>query len=682
MGPDTARMAHMNVTARICVAALPLIFVSALLAQAPAVAVAPAATHRNVILFVADGLRRGSVTPEDMPTLYRIRSEGVDLQNSHSVFPTFTTANASVIATGHGIGDTGDFSNVIYPGAYLVQPGMPAATGVVTPFLEADDVLATLNSLYDGNYLGETTLLAAAHDAGFNVAAVGKLGPTSIQLAASLNRDELGLMKIPDVLIVDDATGHANSVPLPLDFMVKLNESGLPTEAPLRTNGFGDTSQWSNGFSGDAMVAGTRAANVGQEQWFSDITTQLILPSFAAANKPFVILFWSRDPDGTQHNNGDSLQLLSPGINGETVSQSLRNADHCLAQLVEWLHKHPAIEANTDILVTSDHGFATISRRELDADKTPFGEPSANLTYEPSGKDKPEPPTTLPTGFLGIDLALYTHNRLFDPAVRATSGDSVYAEVGLSGETSHYPTTGSALLGGQITRLDGSDARLILASNGGSDLLYVPTHDAAIVQSTLDVLANFDYVGGLFVDDAYCPTATSCPGALPLSSIGLKGSTKLPIPAIVVTYKVFYLKPGDLQTAIQISDTTLQEGQGMHGGFGRDSTWNNMAAIGPDFKKGFVDREPVGNIDIVPTVASILGLQMPSHGSLKGRVMTEALKSSKGTSSVAPGKTLVSAPTSNGRRTVLDYQEHDGVAYYDRACMLTSGTDKAVCPDR
>jgi len=32
-------------------------------------------------------------------------------------------------------------------------------------------------------------------------------------------------------------------------------------------------------------------------------------------NKPFVLVFWSRDPDGTQHNHGDSSHL-TPGING------------------------------------------------------------------------------------------------------------------------------------------------------------------------------------------------------------------------------------------------------------------------------------------------------------------------------------------------------------------------------
>lgn len=33
--------------------------------------------------------------------------------NSHSLFPTFTTANPSAIPTGHYVGDTGNFSTTI-----------------------------------------------------------------------------------------------------------------------------------------------------------------------------------------------------------------------------------------------------------------------------------------------------------------------------------------------------------------------------------------------------------------------------------------------------------------------------------------------------------------------------------------------------------------------------------------
>jgi predicted AlkP superfamily pyrophosphatase or phosphodiesterase len=80
------------------------------------VAFAQNATPRNLILFVPDGLRGRIVTPQTAPAMAEIRDKGVNFTNSHSLFPTFTTANASAMATGHYLGDTGDFSNTIYTG--------------------------------------------------------------------------------------------------------------------------------------------------------------------------------------------------------------------------------------------------------------------------------------------------------------------------------------------------------------------------------------------------------------------------------------------------------------------------------------------------------------------------------------------------------------------------------------
>jgi alkaline phosphatase len=138
----------------------------------------PAARH-NVILFVPDGLRGAIVNPRTAPEMDALRRAGVAFPNSHSIFPTFTTANASAMATGHLLGDTGNFSNTIYAG-YKV----PAAGLSFTPFLESDPVLADVDEHFGGNYLDEETILAAAHDAGYATAAIGKVGPVAIFDAA------------------------------------------------------------------------------------------------------------------------------------------------------------------------------------------------------------------------------------------------------------------------------------------------------------------------------------------------------------------------------------------------------------------------------------------------------------------------------------------------------------------
>src|SRR5471030_1693181 len=92
-----------------------LLFLSAgLTVLSTGLASAQNSTPRNLILFVPDGLRGRIVTPQTAPAMAEVRDKGVNFRNSHSLFPTFTMANGSAMATGHYLGDTGTFSNTIY----------------------------------------------------------------------------------------------------------------------------------------------------------------------------------------------------------------------------------------------------------------------------------------------------------------------------------------------------------------------------------------------------------------------------------------------------------------------------------------------------------------------------------------------------------------------------------------
>src|SRR5260221_7317531 len=169
---------------------------------------------RNVVIVVFDGLRAGSVNATEAPTMDWIRTHGVSFTNSHSLFPTFTTANASAIATGHYLGDTGDFSNTFYIGRPVFFGGhFSRAPGTYSPYIENDSVLGDLDTIFNGNYLGEETLLSAARAQGFNTAAVGKMGPAAIQDVSQLNPVE-GKFAMPQTVIIDDGTGTADGVPL------------------------------------------------------------------------------------------------------------------------------------------------------------------------------------------------------------------------------------------------------------------------------------------------------------------------------------------------------------------------------------------------------------------------------------------------------------------------------------
>ncbi|MBW8882952.1 MAG: alkaline phosphatase family protein, partial [Asticcacaulis sp.] len=164
------------------------------------------------------------------------------------------------------------------------------------------------------------------------------------------------------------------------------------------------------------------------------------------------------------------------------------------------------------------------------------------------------------------------------------------------------------------------------------------------------------------------------PGALAFSQAGLTGSALTPRPAIYVSL-ADHVVPQCLGQwhdeelcSAMVVDGGLQQGQGSHGGFTRANTHNFMAAIGPDFKAGFVDPSPVSNADLTPTLAHILGLDLPAKGSLTGRIAAEAL--TNGPASVKATPNVVrSAPAANGFVTVLETQSADGRIYLDAAGM-------------
>jgi arylsulfatase A-like enzyme len=574
-------------------------------------AVAQDKPPHNVILFVPDGLRALSVTAQSAPTMAAIRDQGVSFKNSHSMFPTFTTANAASFATGHDPGDTGDFSNTIYVG-YPVK----AANGSMTPFLEANPVLGDVDQHFDGNYLDEDTILLAARHQGYSAAAIGKVGPTLIFDHTERTGEE--------TVIVDDSTGTPAGIPLSQAMKDKLAAAGLP----LATPGRGD-----NGKTGDFKTPGTTAANTVQQGYFADVASKVVLPILKARNKPFVLVFWSRDPDGTQHNQGDSLNAVTPGINGPTSAAAIRNADDNLKQLQDAL-RELGLADDTDIVVAADHGFATISKESATS-------AAAKGDYDKVSKG------FLPPGFLAIDIAKGLGLPLFDPDDKnAAVADNTFPK-----------GRGNGLIGPDPTKPD-----VVAAANGGSDLVYVPSKDRALTQRVIDILLAQDYVSGLFVDDDLGEFA----GALPLSAINLKGLARTPRPTIVVNFRSYATGCAQpVLCTVEIADTGLQQGQGMHGSFSRAETMNFMAATGPDFKRGFVDEAPVSNADMGQTLARLLGLKIPFKGGLMGRVVEEALPN--GAIPPVTAATLRSSSSAAGLQTVLEYQQVGSTRYFDAA---------------
>ncbi|MGH1574639.1 alkaline phosphatase family protein [Methylobacterium sp. P31] len=565
---------------------------------------------RNVVLFVADGLRYGLVNAANAPTMDRLMKAGVRFTNTHSLFPTFTMPNATAMATGHMLGDTGQFGNTLYT-AFPV----PGAGESLTPFLESDPVLGDVDEHFAGNYLNEETILRAAHAQGLSTASIGKLGP-------SLVFDHTARAGQQSIL-VDDSTGRPGGIPLSEELWTRLGEVGLPIQTPTRGT---------NGQAGTADTPGTLTANVEQQGYFAAVATRAVLPLFKASGNPFVLVFWSRDPDGTQHNQGDSLGRLVPGINGPTSLAAIRNADDNLAALLTAL-KEQGLAETTDVVLTSDHGFSTISKESA----TSF---AATQGYR--GVQSRQ----LPPGFLAIDIAHDLGLSLFDP-------DAKGAKLG----PDRFPSRANGLIGTDPAKPD-----VVVAANGGSDLVYVPTGDKALARRVVEALSRQDYVSGLFVSDALGPI----PGTLPLSSIALDGSALTPMPAIVVNFRSFSTGCADPTTCgVEVSDTVLQQGQGMHGSFSRADTRNVMGSMGPSFRAGLASQVPASNADLGKTIARILDLAIPNKGALVGRVLTEALVN--GSTPAVTEQLVQSEPDSAGQVTILKYQSVGQTRYFDAA---------------
>ena len=379
----------------------------------------------------------------------------------------------------------------------------------------------------------------------------------------------------------------------------------------------------------------------------AEVATKVVLPMFKERNKPFVLVFWSRDPDGSQHNNGDSLNTITPGINGPTSLAGIKNADDNLAQLRKTLDEL-GLSATTNIIVSSDHGFSTISKESKTS-------PTVKISYPNT------PEGFLPMGFVAIDLAKALALPLFDPNNKnARIADGA------------YPKAGNGVIGNDPAKPD-----VVVATNGGSDLIYIPKKDRELTDRVIKALLAQDYISGLFVDDEL----GNFPGTLPLSSIGLKGKAITPHPSIVVNFRSWTSGCDDPTVcSVEVADTVLRQGQGMHGSFSRGDTRNFMAAIGPDFKSGYVDELPVSNADVGMTAAKLLGLAQNPKGRLTGRVMTEATPN--GSTPRAYKESMTSRPDAQGLRTVLNFQRVLDQRYFDaagfpgRTLGLEDGRDK------
>jgi arylsulfatase A-like enzyme len=144
-----------------------------------------------------------------------------------------------------------------------------------------------------------------------------------------------------------------------------------------------------------------------------------------------------------------------------------------------------------------------------------------------------------------------------------------------------------------------------VAENGGSVFVYTSDPAAAV-----GAIRTLDYAGPIFTRAGVAQT-------LPLALVGLDGPRA---PDIVFSLEWSAKAAGGVPgTAVGTNSKLAVD----HGTISPFELRNTLICAGPDFRVGWQDPAPVGNIDIAPTLTQLL--QLAPGTPFDGRVLAEAL---------------------------------------------------------
>ncbi len=148
---------------------------------------------------------------------------------------------------------------------------------------------------------------------------------------------------------------------------------------------------------------------------------------------------------------------------------------------------------------------------------------------------------------------------------------------------------------------------------GGTVFLHVAEHDPDTVRRLVEFLQGSDFAGVIFTREAL-------PGTFALKD----GHIDSPdAPDIAVALRWNDDKNATGFPGAVVSDGSRKPGQGTHASLSRYDLHNTLVATGPDFRTGWRDELPSGNVDLAPTIAHLLGLK--DAPKMDGRVLVESL---------------------------------------------------------
>ncbi|HTX67393.1 MAG TPA: alkaline phosphatase family protein [Opitutaceae bacterium] len=507
-----------------------LCFLPGVAALAIAARAADQYTGRQVVLIVWDGMRPDFVTEPNTPHLWALAQAGVFFANHHPVYLSSTEVNGTAMATGEYPAHSHVIANTDY---------RPRIDPAHTVGIEVPAVIRKGDEVSGGHYLATPTVAEILHAHGLATVVAGS----------------------KDVALLHDRAVRADAPGVsPVLFQ---GESEPPALAAALTAA-----------QGAFPTPGKPDDKRNRDDW----TTQALIGTLWQDGVPPYTLLWLAEPDSTQH-------VTAPG-SPESLA-AIKHCDDILGRIQTELDRR-GLRATTDVLVVSDHGFSTISRK--------------------------------------VDVAAELAGAGFD-ARRSVAG---------------------GLQPGQV----------MVVSDGGSSLLYVGGHDAAVCARLAAWLQRQDWTGVLF---ARAPLD----GTFPLTTAHLDAPAA---PDLVVALRWSVDKSANGTPGMVVSDLKATSAKiGNHASLSRYDMHNTLVAGGPDFRSGVRDPLPSANCDVGPTILWILGVR-DEVAKMDGRVLGEAL-----TGAAPPLRSFdlrhltASRPLGDGRTWTqyLDVSEVNGVDYFD-----------------
>lgn len=163
---------------------------------------------------------------------------------------------------------------------------------------------------------------------------------------------------------------------------------------------------------------------------------------------------------------------------------------------------------------------------------------------------------------------------------------------------------------------DPEPGQVLVGGLGGSAMLYVVDHEEAVIRRLVKYLQESAFGGVIFC-------RLPLPGTFRLEQAHINSSRTHP--DIVVAMR-WWNRTNQFGAYGTLFGESGKAGAGTHGSLSRYDMHNILVAAGPDFRRGYVDELPSGNIDVAPTVLAVLGIRPPD--SMDGRVLSEAFAGS------------------------------------------------------